>query len=263
MQKESIELTIFAGTLLFVLLSSFIIYFVIIYRRNQREIERERLLFQTKLDAAGFQSHLEIKESTLQKVSQEIHDGIGQKLTLTLLYINQLPEDELNIRKSSADLIENTLYDLRNICKNLSGDYVIDKGIEIALEREACLINSSRKLTCRFHSSGMDYNLTEKQEIILFRCAQEALNNAMRHSNATEIEISVFQNDQITNLCIKDNGIGFNANNYTGNLGISNMKNRIELLSGKMSIESEKGKGVVIEFQVPNKMEDRSLLLEM
>lgn len=262
MQKESIELTVFAGTLLFVLLSSFIIYFAIIYRRNQREIQRERLLFQTQLDAAGFQSHLEIKESTLQNLSREIHDGIGQKLTLTLLYINQLPDDEHQMRQSSAELIENTLHDLRNICKNLSGDYVIEKGIEIALEREASLINSSRKLSCRFKSSGMDYLLSEKQEIILFRCAQEALNNAMRHSSATEIEILVNQNAEMTHLSIKDNGIGFDSQNCSGHLGIQNMRKRIELLSGKMHIQSATGRGVQIVFEVPNKIEDRSTLLE-
>jgi signal transduction histidine kinase len=252
MIERTLEPAIYASSVLFLILCSFITYFVVIYRKKQAELERERLLFQAQLKSAEFQSQLEIVEQTLQSLALEIHDGVGQRLTLTLMYINQMLCSDSELKSTCADLLESTLTDLRNICKNMNGNYVLERGIENALEREAQLLSKGKVIECGFKTSGIIQLLNDQQEIILFRCAQEAINNAIKHAKANKISIGLMQNESHTILEIKDDGAGFDSSNIEKGLGLNNMQNRMHLLNGNFELNSAIGLGTKLKFSVPN-----------
>ena len=115
------------------------------------------------------------------------------------------------------------------------------------------------------HDIKVSFNYNEEKKDILgivnlsiFRIIQEACNNAIKHAEAKSIEINIFYNEKYINISVKDDGKGFDTelkqniknDNYTG-YGLSFMKERVNLLSGKINIESNINKGTIVTVKVP------------
>jgi signal transduction histidine kinase len=206
-------------------------------------------------------TQLEIQEQTFQQISREIHDHIGQRLTLARLYINSLLESinitQIDALKESSNLIEEAIGDLKHLSRSLTANIIRDEGLLQALKLEVERVSKITSLRIE-----MDYGdnlpfLSLENELIIYRIIQEAIQNIIKHAKATHVNISLSFSNRVLLLEIRDNGKGFDLSAFRSaptshKSGLDNLKKRAALLQGELNINSEEGKGTSLQFKFPN-----------
>jgi len=235
---------------LLVILLGFITTVLLAYKKKQFAFIRE---FE--------KSQLEMQEETLRSISRELHDNVGSQLSLSRLYLTTaaLNEDHpatSNI-SAAAELIEKILDEVRDVSRNLSLDVIRNQGLVEAIRLIVDQLASTGAYRIGFNVLGQYNYMDEQKEVILFRIFQEAINNIIRHAEATSITVIVDCSiAQVFRLCIIDNGKGFEVeqqisdNTGRGGSGLRNMQMRCRVLAANFSIKSISGKGTTIEVQL-------------
>jgi signal transduction histidine kinase len=213
-----------------------------------KEAARGRLLAQL----------ISAQEEERRRIARELHDGVGQSLTSVLVglkLVNQhhsSPELAANI-VDLRQITGETLEDVRLLSRQLHPSILDDLGLAAALQRFAGeLTERYPALTIDLHSDLPD-RLPQTVEITLYRVVQEAITNAVRHSQGNAISVLLTWRQQRVQAIVEDNGLGFDAAaaQRAGNsIGLHSMAERIELLGGTLQIESS-AKGTTIFVEVP------------
>jgi len=270
MSRESKEIVfiVIAGTFILLVLAFFIIYLILYYRRKKKMHELEKKTLQYQYQQTLLQTQLEIQEQTLKNISQEIHDNIGQALSLAKLNLNTMPEmnDEALRQKivNSKQLVSKAITDLRDLSRSLDTDYVQEMGLQRAIEYELEMIKKTGTVDTALVVEGTLFRLEKQKELILFRIVQETFNNILKHSGAKNLNVSINYEPFLFTLLIKDDGKGVNlqplneANNNFG-LGIRNMHSRAKLIGADFNMNSTLGEGTEVKINLPieNKNESR------
>ena len=237
-------------SILFFVLSGFIILVIFKYQNKQNAYAAAISELKSNHENALLQSQIEIQEQTFQNISRDIHDNVGQKLSLAkLLLVNA--GNEYNLKKEDViRIITESINDLRNLSRTLSSERVLSNGFIEALEFE---IEQLKKLTTydiRLNILGEKYFLENGRELILFRIIQESLQNIIKHSEADKIVITVqFLGDRIEVL-IHDNGKGIIEPFVIGQ-GLQNMQARSKNLGGKLNICNNEKAGTTLQINIP------------
>ncbi|MFN0031541.1 MAG: sensor histidine kinase [Flavobacteriales bacterium] len=239
-------------TVLTLLLCSFIVFFVVRYKQRQREHEKEKELIRVQYEREGNKAKLELYEHTMRSISEEIHDNVGHALSLAKLQINTMTMENMPENCSSAgELLTGAIQDLRNMGRSLNGNYILEHGLEKSIIRELELLKASVGMDFHFESHLNGYHIKEGHEVILFRCVQETLNNAMKYADATMLEIALTAGGDRLKLMVNDNGKGFDTTTQAKGLGLRNITSRAEILKGQCTIESKPGKGTRVLIDIP------------
>jgi signal transduction histidine kinase len=254
---------IIVASLFLLIVAGGIMFLVFAYQKRQIDYRREKEQLKIDFERQILESKLEIQEQTLKNISQEIHDNIGQVLSLAKLTINTMPAaDPVLIQQkitSSKELITKAIKDLRNLSKSLNTDYVTDMGLFRSVEYELEMLQHAAALQVEIKSEGEAYRLDHKQELILFRIFQEVLQNIIKHANATAVTVQFIYEAKQFLLQIADNGHGFDiqtanitrSDGQKGGLGLRNMDHRARLIEATFSIDSVAGKGTQVKIQLP------------
>jgi len=240
-----------------VLLLFFCIFIVnILYRYQQRRNNYIKELDDLKIEHenALLKTQLEMQENTFQKISREIHDNIGQKLSLAKLYLNTISDSNISKTvpqiKDSIVIISEVINDLSDIAHSLSSDIILNEGLVKAVEIE---VGQLRKL-CIYEIdlaiTGDSVFFEFEKELILFRIIQEALQNIMKHSEASAISIHLHYNSTQLTMLIKDNGKGFVIEEKKEGVGLINIRRRTSILKGDFSIQSSAA-GTQLSITIP------------
>lgn len=252
---------IVGGIIIFTALIVFIILFIFLYQKRYYRHLREKEQLKVQFSQELLQSQLEIQEQTLKNIAQEIHDNIGQelslvKLNLNTMDINKQPELITKIN-TSKDLVSKAIQGLRDLSRSLNTDAISAMGLCRAIEYELEMISKTEICKTNMDISGDIKKLDEKKELILFRIVQETLHNIIKHAAASTINVSVkFENNKME-LDIKDDGKGFNPVSVNENtsstmgMGIRNMYNRAKLINAEFTIDSIEDKGTEINLNLP------------
>jgi signal transduction histidine kinase len=231
---------------------------VIFYRYQQKQNEYFKKIEEIKIayDNALLQAQIEIQEQTFQNISREIHDNIGQKLTLAKLQLNTLPFHFVDQAASQVDdvvdMIGNAISDLSDISRSMSTELILQNGFIKALEFELDQIKRTGDYHIIFNVRGETAFLEGKKELMLFRLTQEALHNIIKHARANIIEVNLHFEAQQVKLRIKDNGKGFDVHARQGpGTGIKNMQKRVQILSGSCVLDSDGINGTHVTIQIP------------
>ena len=262
MANLSDEIILIIGITISLLITAIgIISLFLIYRNKQLKYLQEKQIMQSQFQQELLQTQLEIQEQTFKNISQEIHDNIGQVLSLVKLNINTMDCGQpaaLNEKISdSKHLISKAIHDLRDLSKSLNTDYVTEMGLTRSVEYELEMIKRTGSYEIKFNTTGKPYRLDPQQELIFFRIVQEALHNIIRHAKATSIKVELLFEPQIFTLKISDNGVGFDSsqlaiNNYNGlGLGIRNMHNRASMIDTDFKLMSNVEKGTTVILTLP------------
>jgi len=222
-------------------------------KQNENRISFE--ILKSNHENALLKSQLEIQEQTFQNISREIHDNIGQKLTLAKLLLNTIAYNEIESVKDSVkeaiSIIGVSIQDLSDISRSMSSEMITNNGLIKALEFEINQLNKPGLFNLRLTVTGDAIFMEAQKELLLFRIVQESLNNIMKHAEATQIFVGVNFGKEFIIFEIKDNGKGFNLPLANHGNGLYNMDKRAKMLNGNCTIHSEKGKGTSITIQIP------------
>jgi signal transduction histidine kinase len=195
---------------------------------------------------------IEGQENERKRISRELHDGIGQLLTVMNLRL-ELIDDHKEIKSEIKSLINQTISEVRRISYNLMPGALMDFGLEAALRDFTENIKKYSGIPVHFtyekRQTGL--NISFDTAVAIFRIIQEGLNNIIKHAAATRIDLSVKETDSRIEILLTDNGKGFDPNTIKKGLGLKNMKERTEILNGKFIIESVKEKGTTLDIIIP------------
>jgi signal transduction histidine kinase len=201
-------------------------------------------------------SQIEIQEQTFQNISREIHDNIGQKLTLAKLQLNtlHLSNESSFAQKAndSANMIGEAINDLSDISRSMSSELILNNGLIKALEFETTQFMKSGLYLVNLDITGNSAFLDTHTELLIFRIVQEALNNIVKHAAATNIDIHLDYQEDLLRLYIGDNGKGFiSENSRRPGTGIANMKKRADMLNAEFMLCTQPGDGTIIKLIIP------------
>ncbi|MBD1223199.1 ATP-binding protein [Virgibacillus halodenitrificans] len=203
---------------------------------------------------------IEAQEEERRKISREIHDGPAQMLANILLRSelvdrtfrqNDINQGLIEI-KSVRKMIRSSLYEVRRIIYDLRPMALDDLGLLPTLKKYIATIAEYNNIEIEFTSIGEETRLNQNYEIAFFRLVQEALQNAVKHAEASLIQVKLeIKKDNLT-MVIKDNGKGFDPSlKKDKSFGLIGMRERVEMLHGTLTINSQPGKGTMILIKVP------------
>jgi signal transduction histidine kinase len=181
-----------------------------------------------------------------------LHDGIGQSFIAMKLKLEncdfETPETANEISEELKDNLNLIIDDVRRISNDLMPAVLYEFGLDTAIRNLCNNIKQISNIDINLKLNIGSLVLDKNPKIYIFRIIQEALNNAIKHSSATEIKVNVHYNNQQLVIEIRDNGKGFNLNDFESGMGngLHNMKERVNLLNGDFTIESELEKGTKI-----------------
>jgi len=228
-----------------------------ITKRKNAEIELKASNEQLRSLASHLQS---IREEERIRIAREIHDELGQQLTglkMDVYWINKKLEkkDEAIQQKINGiiELIDETVKSVRRISSNLRPSILDDLGLIPALEWHSKEVENRSEIKVHFSTQMSEHDIPVAIATGIFRIYQEALTNAVRHSNAHEINSSLQLNNNDLILRVKDDGKGIDqfAKTNTKTLGLIGIKERTIVLGGKYEFKSEPGKGTELCISIP------------
>lgn len=241
----SLNSSIYVLSVFLLLVFFFILSFIVRYRKRIQE----KQLMKTQFDQALLQTQLEIQEQTLKTISEEIHDNVGQVLSLAKLNLSTF---ETNPEKKLADtkqLISKAINDLRDLSRSMHGDRIAELGLQQSVADELQILENSGEFKTHLKITGESFKLPQQKEMVLFRIVQEALNNCIKYSKAKNITVQMNYAVEVFLLSITDDGTGFDTNVKTG-IGLKSMQNRAALIGGNFSIQSSKENGTVVSIEI-------------
>lgn len=259
MANIGIESSIPIITLIFLIAPAFVLLYVFVQnRRKKRHIEEKdqmKMLFDSELVKA----QLEVQEQTMQTIGADLHDNIGQLLSLTSLTLNSVElSDAAKARlkiDAAIDLTGRSIKEMRLLGKLLQGEQLIGMGLDEAISYEINWIEKAGQFGIKYIVNGEPpaYNNTDK-DLIIFRILQEVLNNVIKHASATLIDINLEYHADTIQLKIVDNGIGFDIDDLPERqrgMGLKNIQKRAGIIGGEVLIRSKPREGTCIDIFIP------------
>jgi len=251
MNQEELFLWIISTTLLILLLlAGMVISFFFAGRqraRQQMQMTQAKLDFEKEIR----QGENEVSENVMSQFAQELHDNIGQ--LLTAIHI-QLENQKIDYPQMAEGLRPISIYldeasqQLRLLSRTHNNDYLMTIGLLAAIQTEVERIRVLRRFQVIWEPVSGHSNLGKNQELMVFRMLQEIIQNALRHSAAKQLRISVNNAQEVFELSVEDDGRGFSlaeALESKKASGLRNIMKRARLASMDCRIESSPGKGTL------------------
>ncbi|MBQ4820602.1 sensor histidine kinase [Aquimarina sp. MMG016] len=188
------------------------------------------------------------QEQERKRIASELHDGVGQQL---LLIKNQSILNDLDDIKNIAN---QTISEVKSILSDLHPYELKEFGLTTAIFNIMEKFEKNSSIFVSYEIENIDKLFNDKQQINIYRIIQESVNNIIKHSEATAARIDINKFEKHIQLIIKDNGKGYEvseAYKSQKSIGLKTMQERINLLKGSMSINTQKNKGTQIEFLIP------------
>jgi two-component system, NarL family, sensor kinase len=242
------------GTILVITLVAGIVAFLFIFSNRNWKHQREKQLLQTQFQQALLQTQIEIQSQTLQTISQEIHDNVGQVLSLVKLNLSTLKPEEEKKLLDTKQLVSKAINDLRDLSRSLYGNKIAELGLPDAIDNELKILQNSGQFKTSFKTEGQRFKLEPQKEMVLYRMLQESLNNAIKHSKAQNISVVLNYSAGLFELTITDDGVGFDTHHLPvteSGMGLKSMQSRAALIGAQFFVESSKNNGTSINIKLP------------
>jgi two-component system NarL family sensor kinase len=222
---------------------------------NQQRIRD--LKWEQKL--ATIKASLDGQERERMRIGQDLHDRLGSMLSAVKLYFYLSPEtrailppSQLARHELANKLLDDSCQEVRRIAHDMVSNVLIRFGLVTALEELVQTINESNQLRMKLSCHHLNHRLDSKVEVTVYRIIQELVGNALKHSQATKLDVSLFnRDDKMLHLIFQDNGIGFDYNKLTNGMGIQNVQARAAQLGGTLEFDTAPEHGAVITLDIP------------
>ena len=257
MGEKAIIISIILFNIILIAFISGIIIFIREYRIKKKahatELATVDLLHKQEL----LKTQTEIQNETMKYIGREIHDNVGQQLTLSSLYLQQLifekkaPHISEKLNDINA-IINQSLDDLRLLSKSLTNDSVANSSISELIENECKKLRDLKNINITFEDKLNIEVISNQVKSIILRITQEFIQNSIKHSKCQSIEIAISNAKNKIMFSLKDNGKGFDISNMNNEgSGINNMKKRTEMIYGSFQLESTIKNGTKLIIEIP------------
>lgn len=247
------------GTALMLFIAIFLVSFIVAHKKKQNDNFKEKKQMQISFETELTKTKMEVQEETRQTLAADLHDNIGQLLSLTSMTLASVNIDENSKAQqkiiSAKELITRSIQELRQLSKLLHGEQLIQKGLPKAIEQEVNWLQKGGYYTVNYlNHIDESVEINKDKALFLYRLLQEAINNIVKHAEATVINITLKLVGNKLSLTIVDNGKGFNTldTDITQHgIGLHTMQRRIALLNGSVKVTSDIGIGTTVSIIVP------------
>ena len=260
-KSQRVLLFVFGSCLVLLMLASFFIY------KNQQN-KRKKTLAETNLNINKIleevnQTKMEAwqdgQEKERSRLAAELHDRLGGLLVMASHHFTGIEKKFDDIKKENEAafsdfrmIINNAIIEVRELSKDISSNLVSKLGLPNAMLDLKEKIENATGLKVELNIHNAEAKVALTKEIGLFRIAQEALNNIMKHANATTVQLSLTGNENSLVLMIEDNGKGFemSKNIDLAGMGLKSMEKRMTDIGGTLNIDSKVGRGTIVVAEV-------------
>lgn len=254
--EESLTTIITIGTIVVIIFVAFIVLLSYLFTTKKNKILQEKQLLQSQFSQTLLQSQLEIQEQTLQQISRELHDNFGHIASLIKINLNTLKLDNqekaINKIEDTKELTRQLITDIKSLSLSLNGDRIAKTGLVAALQAEVERLDKTGLFTASFVQNGSMPLIENDKATIIFRMAQEVLNNMAKYSEAKYINVNLNVTDNLFTLAFNDDGKGFNVADkiQNGGAGLTNLQKRAALINANLTIQSAPGEGTSITIEM-------------
>jgi two-component system NarL family sensor kinase len=247
-QDTQFSFLIVSGTFLAALMGTFIVAMVVLHR--QRQIQNRQKLDQIKAEHEKTLLNVEneIQQETLNQIGRELHDNIGQLLSLAKLNLNSTKPEK---QAEGKEYITQIIKEVRALSKTLNLDWIESITLDEFIVQQLQKIQSTEFCQTSMESDQSFLELKKDQKLVLIRVIQECLNNAIKHAQPEHLTIQMAKNGAFREINIIDDGLGFDTNQKSEGSGMFNLTKRMETIGGKFKLTSTVGKGTHIILELP------------
>ncbi|WP_459211254.1 sensor histidine kinase [Aquimarina rhabdastrellae] len=245
MQRQEIALLI--ASIVLVIIIIMVISLFVIFQKRKNELLYKQREAKKKYEQEIAETQIEIREETLRNISWELHDNIGQLLTLAKIQAN-IAQDDPSKLPDAIDTLSKSLTELRALSKLINPDAIKNLSLIEAIQLEVERFNRLQFIEASLSTTDDLYDIDKKVEIIIFRILQEFFSNTIKHSKASQLHVSLdYQEDKLV-IHARDNGIGFTIGEHHlhSGIGLTNMKSRAKLINAEVDLFSKEDYGTTI-----------------
>jgi len=261
-ENYSIIIGILIATAFVSLFAFMLLLLLLHYSRKKQRLIYERELMEEKYRRELEQVEREVQEHTFQMIAQDIHDNVGQQLSLVKLNLSILSMEQVHLTplKEIRDQVAEAIHQLRQISMGYQGDRLLENGLPAGIEFLVEQIQKTGKYQVEWKGSGLIMHINPHHALFIYRIFQEAIQNIIRHAEATEVAIELSETDELYCLRVSDNGKGFAMGISGGKngLGVRSMAQRAMLIGAELLTETALGKGTTITLKYKKISDDNT-----
>lgn len=229
---------------------------LLLYQRKMKRAQEEKNKAVLDEKQRGLEAVFDATEEERQRIAKDLHDGVGQQMSGLKLALDNLStdlqkaqfEDPERIGKLSGILNE-TAQDIRDISHQMMPKVLSEFGLIEALDQMLDKSLSITPISHEFEHFNIKGRFSSRIEIGLFRIAQELINNVIKHSEASQVSVQLFQNKEQLIMMVEDNGKGFQGDSTEGH-GLLNIQSRLNTISGEVNYEASTEQGTLVTVRV-------------
>lgn len=211
----------------------------------EQQLNQQKIITETTILA---------QEKERNELGRELHDNINQILATVKMYLGMV-RDGRNVQEDllgkSYEYVEEAMAEIRTLSHSLVTPSLGDIGLKEALESLAENANLAEGLHLEVNVDGL-IAADKNKELMLYRIAQEQLNNIIKYAKAGKAMIELHKEKDNLVMSVSDNGVGFDTSQKSKGIGLQNIRSRVEFYAGKMSIISAPGNGCTLQVYIPN-----------
>jgi signal transduction histidine kinase len=209
-----------------------------------KQLEQEKQLVATQAVLDG-----ETAERT--RLARDLHDGLGSMLSVIKINLQDMnaysimDNHDVGRFTQALNMLDKSISELRHVAHHIMPESLVRFGLKVSLEDFCHAIPIAD-----FRYFGEDFRLDSRLEIMLYRCAHELVNNAVKYAEANTINVQLMVDDNLVSLNVQDDGVGFDPEAVTGGSGLENIRTRVSAYNGTMTVYASPGKGTEVNIEI-------------
>ncbi len=248
--EDNLLLILSVATVGMLILAGAIVLFVVFYQKRMLHEQFKRQALEFDYQQKMMQAELESQETERRRLAADLHDSIGGMLSTIRVGISTMAKALPNPQSidETKQMLDDTISSVRRISRDLMPSTLEKFGLTYALKELCERFQQTSKIPIHYHANAEIPKLDPQRELMIFRIAQELLNNAIKHAQASGITVTANVGNTFS-LAVEDDGVGFDADFQRSDsagskgLGLYNIENRARLLSGEILFEKGKTRG--------------------
>ena len=241
-----------------ILISIILIFLLFLQQKTistKKELAEQKILqLEKEKQLVAANAIMEGETAERSRLARDMHDGLGGMLSAIKLNLFDIKKTNEALKENDGvklnkviGMLDNSISELRRVAHNLMPETLLKYGLKTSLQNFCSDLDN-----VEFHFYGDEKRLDGKLELMLYRSAFELVNNALKHSGATQINVQIIQQVERISLTVQDNGKGFDPINTSKGTGLNNISNRVTSANGSMNIfsDAEYGTEIVIDFKI-------------